>query len=135
MYLLYDGRNCRLPQKLRILIAEDDGVSLVVMGNALKDHEVTMAADGDQALKHLTAGEFDLLITDIMMPHTNGIGIIREVRKAHPRMKIIAVSSGSNMGPRDLLEWAKTAGADDSLEKPFYDEQLREKVSQVMASG
>lgn len=121
-----------MPQRLRILIAEDDGVSLMVMGNALGDHDVTMAADGDEALKHITAGSFDLLITDIMMPHTNGIGIIREARKTHPHMKIIAVSSGSNMGPKDVLEWAKTAGADDSLEKPFYDEQLREKVGQVM---
>ena len=74
----------------RVLLAEDDdAVSAFVMrALKLRGHEVTAVSDGMAALEALNAAEFDLLLTDIVMPGMDGIALALKVSRDRPKMKI-----------------------------------------------
>ena len=102
----------------RVLVAEDDRVSAMALERTLQKagYEVTIAADGAQALKHARRGGFDALLTDWMMPGMDGIELIREVRKlAHPQPFVIMITA---IASRDAQLAALEAGADGYLSKP-----------------
>lgn len=104
-----------------ILIVDDDPTIQLIAGELLRSegHAVTNAGDGVEALKALVAIPADLVVLDMLMPNMDGLETIMEMRKSHPRVKILAISSGGPMGPHDLLRTAKLFGADDTLVKPL----------------
>jgi DNA-binding response OmpR family regulator len=78
----------------RILVAEDEpGVrSFVVRALQIARHEVTAVEDGQQALERLVATEFDLLVTDIVMPHVDGIALALKATRDWPRMAVLLMT-------------------------------------------
>ncbi len=104
-----------------ILIVDDDPTIQLIAGELLRaeGHAVVNAGDGVEALKALVAIPADLVVLDMLMPNMDGLETIIEMRKSHPGVKILAISSGGPMGPHDLLRTAKLFGADDSLAKPL----------------
>lgn len=108
----------------KILIVDDDQIILDVMDLWLKSkgHSISQAHDGDEALDLLHAEDFDLMITDLIMPRTEGIQLILEVRRTHKVMGIIAISSGGKKGSEkagNYLNAAEKLGADAILAKPL----------------
>jgi CheY-like chemotaxis protein len=99
-----------------ILVAEDDVGMRAWLAEVLGDarHQVFTAEDGLQAKSLAKLHDLDLVITDISMPHEEGLGLIRAMRKAHPDTKIIALSGKD---PEVLLD-AKLLGAHATLRKP-----------------
>jgi CheY-like chemotaxis protein len=78
----------------RILVAEDDGAVRAFVARALarQGHDVTAVEDASQALAALAEGEFDLLLTDIVMPGMDGIALALKVAKSHPRLPVVLMS-------------------------------------------
>ncbi|MBT3810677.1 MAG: response regulator, partial [Rhodospirillaceae bacterium] len=79
----------------RVLIAEDDGAVREFVRRALVHggHEVATANDGLDALDVLGVDEnFDLLITDIVMPGLDGIALALKVAKEHPKTAILMMT-------------------------------------------
>ncbi|MGH8854382.1 MAG: GGDEF domain-containing protein [Telluria sp.] len=114
---------------MKILIAEDDAGSRLVLGATLRKlgHAVTAVADGRSALAAWQQGDFVLLISDWMMPDMDGLELCRMVRAA-PRLQytyIILLTSLSGKG--SYLE-GMGAGADDLITKPFDEEHLAARV-------
>ena len=70
----------------------------------------------------------DMVITDILMPDQDGLGVISSMRQEAPEVKILAISGGGVVGNLDLLVAAERLGADATLAKPFLPEQLFESV-------
>lgn len=118
---------------MRVLLVDDDALFCGIINTALQKHgyQTSIACNGDDALKKIHGGEFDLLITDILMPQKEGIELIQEVRQTNPKLKIIAISSGGQTGYTSFLRIAETFGADASLKKPFTADQLIDKVKEV----
>jgi len=87
-------------RKLRILVAEDDPAIREIFHELLEHlgHQVMVASDGGQAMelfnKH--SSKLDILITDICMPHVNGLQLIQHVRSHHATFPIIAMSGHSS---------------------------------------
>lgn len=104
-----------------ILIVDDDPTLQVIAGELLRaeGHDVVSVGDGLEALKALVAITADLVVLDMLMPNMDGLETIIEMRRSHPAVKILAISSGGPMGPHDLLRTAKLFGADDTLVKPL----------------
>lgn len=107
----------------RILIVEDTRLmrdSLVDVLTA-SDHVVTTAENGAEAVEMIEAGaEFDIIITDIIMPEMDGIQAILEIQTMQPDARIVAISGGSaRMEKAQGLETASRLGAVAVLEKPF----------------
>jgi DNA-binding response OmpR family regulator len=114
---------------MRILIAEDDGVSRVVLGTKLRElgHEVLEAKDGKEAWSLFGEEYPRLIITDWMMPGMDG-GELSELVRARvdrPYTYIIVLTSLSGKG--SFLE-AMDAGVDDFLSKPVDMEELTARL-------
>lgn len=78
----------------RILIAEDDAAVRAFAARALtfKKHEVVAVEDGLQAVAALKKESFDLLVTDVVMPGLDGIGLCEKVRELCPDMPVLVMT-------------------------------------------
>lgn len=127
----------------RILLIDDDDLlrDTVLQMLELDGHKVSDAADGEAGLKlfarqHGGAGGFDLVITDMLMPGTDGARVIVEMRRGHPGLPIIAISGGRRvLSPQFNLETATLAGATCQLAKPFSRHALQSAVHQALAAA
>jgi len=88
---------------------------------------------GCRALDRILAHPPDVLITEILMPDCDGIELISAVTRAHPTVRIIAVSARRFLGGLDLLDLASKLGADATLEKPLEAVGLLATVARVIA--
>ena len=98
-------------------------------------HHVAEASGGKEGLKHLRCEPVDLVITDILMPDVDGLEIIREVRKAEPAPRIVAITGGGSRGAMHYLEGAVEFGADYALAKPFSKSQLISTIEGLLPGG
>ncbi len=110
------------PSAWQILVVDDEGGIREWLTEILEGcgHRVFTARDGLEAKRIARRQPFDLLITDISMPDEEGLGLIHALRKAHPELKIVAMS-GANA---EYLTDAKLLGANAALAKPFTSEML-----------
>jgi CheY-like chemotaxis protein len=114
-----------------ILLVDDDELFRSRVGEALRaaGHPVREAADGVQAIRILEAETPDLLITDMIMPGTDGVELIMAVRRRYPALRILAISGRPDLAGLDLLNLATVLGAQGVLAKPFSTDDLRAKVA------
>ncbi len=104
-----------------VLIIDDDADLRTVLREMLEalGCGVTEAEDGAAGVSCANERDFDLVITDILMPRQEGIETIVALRKAKPHLRIVAMSGGGQMNGMTVLEFARKLGADVILEKPF----------------
>jgi two-component system response regulator MprA len=112
---------------MRILIAEDKRSLANHMGRALENegHTVSVAYDGDQALRLGRTAVYDLVLLDVMLPKMDGFTVVRALREERLRTQTILVSARDSM--EDIIH-GLDAGADDYLTKPFVLDVLLAKV-------
>ncbi|MBG0775307.1 MAG: response regulator [Desulfovibrionaceae bacterium] len=111
-----------------VLVEDDDQIRTMLQETlALEGYRVLAAENGIKALEVLKEHEADLLITDILMPEKEGLGLITEVRRQAPHLPIIAVSGGApNIQAGCNLELAGLFGANHVFQKPLdIDDLLR----------
>ena len=101
-----------------IIIVDDEAGIRVLLSDALEQegYSVTLAKDGEDSLRLLKNRQFDLMITDINMPHLNGIGLLKVMKKNRRKEKIILISG--NPVDLDLLD-KDTMPVFAQLKKPF----------------
>jgi len=116
-----------------LVVDDDDNLRKIIQIFLEADgHDVYEAADGVIALRFLQEGPVDVVITDIFMPHQDGIGTIMEIREKYPSIRIIAISGGGRRADIDFLELAEYVGASNIFKKPFEMQALREKVQELL---
>jgi len=120
--------------KGRILVIEDDDTLRELMKDLFEhnDFQVDTAVNGKDGTLHLVHEKYDLIITDIIMPEKEGLETIMEIRASDPDVKIIAISGGGSMMPKDYLNIARILGAVRTLEKPFLMETLLNTVYEII---
>ncbi len=118
----------------RILLIEDDDALRGVIAQSLAHagHEVLQAADGRQGVDLFHASEFDLVLTDLVMPGKEGVETIIELRRENPTQRIIAMSGGM-LRSKLYLDLAGRLGAQRTLAKPFMPQELLGAVDEVLA--
>jgi len=116
-----------------ILLVEDNDDLRTMLKDALEKrrHYIIEASNGREALSKFKSSATDLVITDLLMPEQDGIGLIMELRKVQPEIKIIAISGGGKIGPSNYLDVAKTLGADAVFPKPFNLKSFIEEVERL----
>lgn len=95
-------------------------------------HEVFEAANGVAGMEEFRNVQPELVVTDILMPHQDGIETIREIRKIDPAVKIIAISGGGQVAASAFLMIADERGADSSLEKPLRRNRFMAEVNDLL---
>lgn len=120
--------------KNRILVIDDDETVRETICDTLISAEfsITAAADGEQGVKECRRSQFDLVITDILMPKQEGIETILHLRRDHPDSKVVAISGSGAFDNSSYLQMAKKLGAAATLQKPFSAEELINMVSSVL---
>ncbi len=117
-------------QPLRILLADDSLSVRRVLGSTLKrsGFDVSLAADGEEALELLSAQPFDLVLTDIEMPRRNGFELITWVRRQPALAGLPVVVVTTRVGDKHQ-ELARQCGATAFLSKPIEEELLLRTVA------
>lgn len=117
-----------------ILIIDDDPKMQRTLGRILtaSGHTVRYAGDGEEGLKLFHKAPPGLVITDIVMPNTEGIETIRALRGAAPAVPILAISGSGRHG---YLRFAKEFGATAVLDKPFSSDAFLIVVSALLAAA
>jgi YesN/AraC family two-component response regulator len=77
----------------------------------------------------------DLIITDLIMPNKDGIGMIIDLKKEFPEVKIIAMSGGGVNRPEGYLDGAKKLGANRTLTKPIDRDKMLTAVKETLKEG
>jgi two-component system copper resistance phosphate regulon response regulator CusR len=111
----------------RVLIVEDEEriAAFVEKGLRANGFATAVAADGDQALARIRAGEFDLIILDLGLPGRDGLEVLQELRAGNTKMAVIILTARE--GVRDVVAGLE-GGADDYVTKPFRFEELLARV-------
>ncbi|WP_320111840.1 PAS domain S-box protein [Draconibacterium orientale] len=130
-YELHNTNNKLLNQNLKLLVAEDDPVSVELLKLLLKDiaTEILVANNGQEALQTVKAHtDIDLILMDIKMPIIDGFTTTSKIREFNKSVKIIAQSAFAQ--PEDIRR-AKDAGCNDFILKPIAKAQLYESIKQL----
>ena len=94
-------------------------------------YNVDLANDGNQAINMFKKKDYDVVITDIIMPEKEGFETISELRKINEHIKIIAISGGARNGIGSYLPVAENLGAKAILYKPFNQNELMSTINKI----
>jgi DNA-binding response OmpR family regulator len=117
-----------MENKVKMLVIDDSKETVDGLYHFFsKKYEVYTASDGIEGLKlfETEEDEFDIVITDLVMPYISGVGVVSIIKKKEPDIPVIAIT-GWGDHPKAL---ASDANADMVLSKPF---DLRDLDRQVM---
>lgn len=115
----------------RLLVVDDEPELMAALRDVLRDqgYETTGFIDPAAALDALRAGGFDVLLTDMMMPGTNGIQLLRQATEIDPRLVGIMMTG---QGAIQATAEAMRVGAIDFILKPFRIKQLLPILDRAM---
>jgi DNA-binding response OmpR family regulator len=116
---------------MKILVCEDNILTLRSIEYSLKKagFEVSKAVDGDQGIRILEEEEIDLVITDINMPYTKGLELVRFVNSKMERKVPVIIITGITL--EETKEHALELGAKGFLTKPLDLDVLIDKVKSL----
>ena len=121
---------------MRILVVDDEKIKRVTLADdlAAQGHQVVTAGDGEEALRQLAGGRFDVVVTDLKMPKCDGIELLKQIKQGPPpaggasrsaaewaEMEVIMMTA---YGSIPVAVEAVKLGAFDFLTKPFRNEDL-----------
>lgn len=118
----------------RVLLVEDEDMVRAVAERALAraGYTVTTASDGDEGLEIVANGaEFDIIVSDVVMPAMDGPSMVREIRKLRPSLPVLFMSGYAEEQLREQIGIADV----HFLPKPFSVAQINDKVGAVLASA
>ena len=113
----------------RILLVDDEPLILKGLKYSLeKDgYETESAADGEEALERFAAGNFDMVLLDVMLPGVDGIEVCQRIRE-HSNVPIIMLTAkGEDMDKILGFEY----GADDYMTKPFNILEVKARIKSI----
>jgi len=110
------GRNCSAIR--RVLIVEDEALIGWALAQALTraGFEVVLAESGERAIEFVRSSSFDIVITDVKLPHSTGIDVAATLRLVAPSTPIVLLSAESDEFLRQQFERYSIANI---VEKPF----------------
>ena len=89
------------------------------------NYSVDSCFDGEEALDYISYGEYDLIITDIMMPKIDGYGFIKQLRNDKNSTPVIMLTAKDSLDDKIL---GLDSGADDYIVKPFEFDELLARI-------
>ena len=116
---------------MKILVVEDEKDLNRVITKHLKknNYSVDSCFDGEEALDYISYGEYDLIITDIMMPKIDGYGLIKQLRNDKNSTPVIMLTAKDGLDDKIL---GLDSGADDYIVKPFEFDELLARIRVLM---
>ena len=119
---------------MRVLLVEDEPQAASVLAKRLREQQyvVDLVADGEAAITHAAAVDYDALILDVMLPLRDGLDVCRHIRQRGSSVPILMVTARDAVDARIA---GLDAGADDYLVKPFDFGELLARLRAVIRRG
>lgn len=119
---------------MKVLVVDDSGMMRKILIRELlqmnfRESNIVQAADGEEAVNTIKQDTFDLILMDWNMPKMLGIDAVQEIRAMDVKTPILMVTTEAE---RANVVRAIQVGANNYLVKPFTNEDLREKVLQLV---
>jgi DNA-binding response OmpR family regulator len=117
---------------MKILVCEDDIIMIKAIEHKLKSegYTIDVATDGIQASEKISNNEYDLIMTDLLMPFFGGLELVNKVRN---EMKLnVPIIVLTRVGNEDTIIEAFKLGADDYVTKPFSPNELSIRVKRLL---
>ena len=120
----------------RILVAEDSPTQAARLIFALEERgfEVTSAHDGEGALELFASDDFDVVISDVMMPGMSGYDLCRAIKSNRTKPPVPVVLLTSLSEPMDVINGLE-CGADNFIRKPYETDDLVGRVDRILANA
>jgi two-component system response regulator PilR (NtrC family) len=120
-----------MPLTGSILVVEDQRSMREFLEILLRrhQHQVTAVESGAEACARLDAGDFDLVITDLRMPGTDGLGVLEHIKRTRPATEVIMVTA---FATAETAISAMKQGAYDYLTKPFKVDEILVVVERAL---
>src|SRR5437016_2542491 len=115
----------------RILVVEDEpGIAYALkLDLSTEGYDVTVATNGNDAIREAGTQEFDLILLDVMLPGKDGFEVCRSLRHDRKRTPIILLTARTQEAEKVMgLE----LGADDYVTKPFSPRELRARIKAIL---
>ena len=118
----------------KILIVDDEEQIRLMLRQTLEHegYEVHTVENGMEGMKLVKEADFDLVITDMIMPVKDGLKFIMELLHDYPNLNVMAISGGGAIKADRYLTMAGYLGNIVTLEKPFKREALLDAVNRSM---
>lgn len=119
--------------KSRILVVDDEESIREFLEIMLKKegYEITLAEDGQKAKDLLAKKSFDMIISDLQMPHVTGIELLKHVKESYPDTVFMLITA---FGTTETAVEAMKMGAYDYLTKPFKIDEVRLNIQNALRS-
>ena len=113
-----------------ILLVEDEAITRNAFADALRreGQEVIEAADGVEALSLLDKWDFDLVITDLVMPKLNGFLLVAQIRATRPRIPVLLISGYLSQDGGRII----SSGSAEFMHKPIDPPDLVAAVQRLL---
>ena len=114
----------------RVLLADDDPLSRDFLAEALQSFgcDVMAVTDGRAAIEAMTVGQFDFVVTDLRMPHADGMEVMAASKSHEPDRPVVLVTAHGTM---HVAVAAMREGAADVLEKPVELDALEAVLERI----
>ncbi|WP_428265383.1 response regulator [Haliangium sp.] len=111
----------------QILVADDEaGIRALLEAELTAEgHDVHLVADGEQAVAEVRVHDYDVVVSDVLMPGRNGLEVLRAVREMSPATEVVIMTAYASL---DTALECLRAGAFDFVRKPFNLDQLNNTV-------
>ena len=118
----------------KILLIDDMDAVRAAIGSVLRKsgHDIVEANNGTDGLSLFQSEKPDIVITDIMMPSTDGTDVIVSLKSNSSSTPVIAISGGTSGIPAETALSIAREMADASLVKPFENEELLNTVNNLL---
>jgi DNA-binding response OmpR family regulator len=116
-----------------VCVIDDDELVRRTISDVLKGagFETVEAEDGNTGLDLIESSKAGIAVIDIVMPVREGHDVIVDATRRFPALKVLAVSGGGSVEPKEYLELAQQLGAHDVLAKPFRNADLIAKIKNL----
>ena len=120
-----------MSETINILLAEDERTLAMIIKDTLdgQGFRVTVADDGEEALRLFMTSKPDVLVADVMMPRLDGYELVRRIRKSDRQTPVIFLTARSAVG--DVVHGFEM-GANDYLKKPFGMQELIVRIKALL---
>ena len=120
--------------KQNLLLVEDEPFLARVIKESLEqlNYNVTYAADGKKAFSLFQNHLYDICIVDVMLPHTDGFMLVKQIRALGSEVPVLYLTSRTSTN--DVIE-GYNSGGNDYLKKPFSLEELYLRINELLRRG
>ncbi|NRF07623.1 response regulator [Agrobacterium pusense] len=125
-----------IAQKIKVMVVDDQVTSRLLLTEALQSlgfKSISVAKDGEEAVRALIQDPHHLIISDFNMPKMDGLALLQAVRN-NPATKKSAFIILTAQGDRALVQKAAALGANNVLAKPFTAEKIKAAIEAVFGS-